>query len=128
MERRNFLKSVTVGAGAWRGLVISAEEYFPVQVDQSLWKGINRLQNPDHETPTEKAHVPVITAPAKVEAGKPFNVSIAVGKVLHPMGPRHWIEFVQLSIGNEPAGTLYLRSHGYMTAHDAGGPGLRRRS
>ncbi len=115
MERRNFMKSVVVGAGAvaWAG-GSAAQEYFPTQVDQSLWKGINRLQDPDHETPVEKAHVPVITAPAKVEAGKPFDVSIAVGKVLHSMGPRHWIEYVQLSIGNEPAGTVLFRSHGYM--------------
>jgi superoxide reductase len=30
------------------------------------------------------------------------------------MGPTHWIEHVQINIGNEPTGTLVFRSHGYM--------------
>ena len=30
------------------------------------------------------------------------------------MGQAHWIENVQISIGNEPTGTLLFRSHGYM--------------
>ncbi len=58
--------------------------------------------------------MPVITAPQKVKAGEVFNVKVIVGKELHPMGPTHWIEYLQLSIGNEPAGTIMYRSHGYM--------------
>jgi superoxide reductase len=116
MERRNFLRAVAVGAGS----VVSAgglslgQEYFPVQVDKNLWKGINRLKNPENETVLEKLHVPVITAPAKVEAGEIFNVGVSIGQMLHPMGPTHWIEHAQLSIGNEPAGTVVFRSHGYL--------------
>jgi superoxide reductase len=116
MERRNFLRAVAVGAGS----VVSAgglslgQEYFPVQVDESLWKGINRLKDPENETVLEKLHVPVITAPAKVKAGELFNVGVTVGQMLHPMGPTHWIEYAQLSIGNEPAGTVVFRSHGYL--------------
>jgi superoxide reductase len=116
MERRDFLKAVAVGAGS----VVSAgglslgQEYFPVQVDKDLWKGINRLKNPENETVLEKLHVPVITAPQKVKAGEIFNVRVVIGKELHPMGPTHWIEYLQLSIGNEPAGTIMYRSHGYM--------------
>jgi len=116
MERRNFLKAVAVGAGS----VVSAgglslgQEYFPVQVDENLWKGINRVKNPQDETVLETLHVPVITAPQKVKAGEPFDVNVSIGKNLHPMGPTHWIEYVQLGIGNEPAGTLIFRSHGYL--------------
>ena len=118
MERRNFLKAVAVGAGS----VVSAgglsfgQEYFPVEVDKDLWKGINRVKNPENETILEKLHVPVITAPNEVKAGEVFDVNVLVGRVPHPMGPAHWIEYLQLSIGNEPAGTVTFRSHGYLKA------------
>ena len=116
MERRNFLRAAAVGAGSlvWIKGLGFAQEHFPVPVDENLWKGINRLQNPQNETIMEKLHVPVITAPEKVKAGEAFDVTIMVGKEPHPMGPTHWIEYVQLGIGNEPAGTLILRSHGYL--------------
>jgi superoxide reductase len=57
-----------------------------------------------------------ITAPQKVKAGEVFEVDVTIGKEAHPMGPSHWIEYVQLSIGNEPAGTAVFRSHGYLKA------------
>jgi superoxide reductase len=85
-------------------------------VDESLWQGINRLKNPQNETILEKLHIPVITAPEKVGAGEVFEVDVTIGKELHPMGPAHWIEYVDLSIGNEPAGTVVFRSHGYLKA------------
>ena len=116
MERRNFLRAVAAGAGSIalvRGLSFG-QEHFPVQVDENLWKGINRLKNPENETVMEKLHVPIISAPEIVKAGEIFDVGIIIGKELHPMGPTHWIEYVQLSIGNEPAGTVTFRSHGYL--------------
>ena len=116
MERRNFLRAVAAGAGSIalvRGLSFG-QEYYPVPVDENLWKGINRLTNPQNETIMEKLHVPVITAPQKVKTGEIFNVDVAIGKELHPMGPAHWIEYVQLSMGNEPAGTVTFNSHGYL--------------
>jgi superoxide reductase len=120
MERRNFLKATAIGAGslflvAGQSL---AQEHFPVPVDENLWKGINRLEHPENETTLEKLHVPVITAPQKVKAGEVFEIKISTGKELHPMGPTHWIEYLQLSIGNEPAGTIMYRSHGYMKAQN----------
>jgi superoxide reductase len=116
MERRNFLKAVAVGAGSvvsMAGLSVG-QEYYPAPVDESLWKGINRVKDPENETVLETLHAPVITAPKKVKAGQVFDVEVAVGKVMHPMGPSHWINHVQLSIGNEPAGTAIFRSHGYL--------------
>jgi superoxide reductase len=114
--RRGFLKTSMVGGSTAvfaKGIVF-AQEYFPVPVDESLWKGINRLKNPQNETGMEKVHVPVITAPEKVKAGEVFDVDIVVGKVLHPMEPKHWIEYLQLGIGNEPGGMVTFRSRGYV--------------
>ncbi|HUO78027.1 MAG TPA: class II SORL domain-containing protein [Thermodesulfovibrionales bacterium] len=116
MNRRAFLKTMTVGTMAM-GMVeraFAAERYFPVKADQSLFENINRVKDPSNKTPLEKSHAPFIKAPAKVKAGEPFTVEVSVGEVVHPMGPAHWIEFITLNIGNEPAGKVDFRSKGYL--------------
>lgn len=116
MDRRAFLKNAAVGAFAV-GIAKEAfgvEEYFPVKVDRGLFQTINRVKDPLNKTPLEKSHAPVIAAPAKVKAGEPFAVEVSIGEVIHPMGPTHWIEFISLSIGNEPAGRVSLQSSGYL--------------
>jgi superoxide reductase len=116
MDRRVFLKSAAFGALAV-GITREAfgvEKYFPVKVDRGLFQTINRVKNPSNKTPLEKLHVPFITAPGKVKAGEPFAVEVSIGEVVHPMGPSHWIEFVSLSVGNEPAGRVSFQSSGYL--------------
>jgi superoxide reductase len=117
MNRRTFLQSATIGAVAagLAGEVFAAEKYFPSKVDQSLFEAINRVKNPASKTPLEKSHAPVITAPRTVKAGEPFTVEVSVGEVLHPMGPPHWIEFISLEVGNEPAGRVDFQSRGYLS-------------
>ena len=85
-------------------------------MDETLWQRISRAKSPAEETRLEELHSPVIEAPEKVKAGEVFDVGVKIGQEMHPMGPTHWIEYVQLSIGNEPAGTLTFRSHGYLKA------------
>ena len=116
MDRRAFLKSAaiaTVAAGI-SAEAFAVEKYFPVKVDQSLFENINRVKDPLNKTPLEKSHAPVITAPAMVKAGESFAVEVSVGKVVHPMGQTHWIEFIELDIGNEPAGRIDFQSRGYL--------------
>lgn len=116
MDRRGFLKTAglcVVGLG-YAGDLLAAEKYFPVKVDKGLFKNINRQKNPNVLEGLEKLHVPQIKAPDKVKAGEKFAVEVTVGKELHPMGPEHWIEYVQLNIGNEPAGRTEFQSAGYM--------------
>jgi len=117
MDRRSFLKSAvmgTVAAGA-AAEVFAAEKYFPVKVDQGLFETINRVKNPLNKTPLEKSHAPVITAPRTVRSGEPFAVEVSIGEVIHPMGPSHWIEFIELDIGNEPAGRVAFEPKGYLS-------------
>lgn len=115
MDRRTFLKTVALGTMA-TGIAgrAAAGQYFPTQVDRSLFATINRPGNPAKMTPLEQKHVPVIIAPKSVAAGKSFTVEVSVGEVLHPMGPTHWIEHISLSIGNEPAGELILQPRGFL--------------
>ena len=119
MERRDIIKAAVWGgvAAALGGGRAFAETYYPVPVEASLWQGINRIKNPAEETALEKLHSPVITAPDKVKADSVFTVQVAIGRIPHPMGPNHWIEHLQLSIGNEPAGDVFFRSHGYAKAN-----------
>lgn len=116
MDRRSFLKKamiVSVVAGV-TPTASAAERYFPTKVDQSLFVNINRVKDPGQKTPLEKGHAPVITAPATIKAGEPFAVEVSVGEVLHPMGPVHWIEYIELGIGNEPAGRIDFQPKGYL--------------
>jgi superoxide reductase len=116
MNRRMFLQATAAGAlvAGYAGSGMAVERYFPTKVVQSLFEGINRVKDPAAKTPLEKGHAPVVTAPLSVKAGEPFTVEIAVGESLHPMGPSHWIEHIELYIGNEPAGRADLQSKGYL--------------
>ena len=116
MDRRTFLKAATIGSIATgiSASVASAERFFPVKVDQSLFTDINRVKDPAKKTPLEKSHAPVISAPASVKAGESFTVEISVGENLHGMGPSHWIEYIELAIGNEPAGRIDMQPKGYL--------------
>ena len=116
MDRRTFLRSAVIGtvvAGA-AAEVLAAEKYFPVKVDQSLFETINRVKDPSNKTPLEKSHAPVLIAPQTVKSGQPFAVEVNIGEVIHPMGQSHWIEFIELDIGNEPAGRIDFQPRGYL--------------
>lgn len=116
MDRRSFLQTALTGSviAGFSSAATAAERYFPLKVDQSLFEGINRVKDPAKKSPLEKKHAPAITAPATVKAGEPFVVEVAVGEALHDMGPAHWIEFIELRIGNEPAGRAEFQPKGYL--------------
>ena len=116
MRRRDLLKALVAGGTTIvfaRGMAF-AKQYFPMQVDEKLFKGINRIKDPANQTGLEKKHAAVIRAPEKVKAREAFDVQVVIGEIVHPMAPAHWIEYLQLNIGNEPAGTVNFRSHGYL--------------
>lgn len=116
MDRRTFLKAAAIGSitSGITASVAAAERYFPVKADQSLFETINRVKDPAKKTPLEKSHAPAISAPASVKAGEPFVVEVSVGENLHVMGPAHWIEYIKLAIGNEPAGRVDFQPKGYL--------------
>lgn len=116
MDRRTFLKTAIAGsvAAGFSGSAFASEIVYPTQVDKSLFAGINRVKDPAGKTALEKSHAPVIKAPASVKAGEPFTVEVSVGENIHVMGPTHWIGFIELSIGNEPAGKAEFQPRGYL--------------
>jgi len=116
MERRDFLKSAAIGtlSAGIAAAAFGADRFYPVNVDPGLFETINRAKEPKNKTPLEKSHAPFIVAPAKVKAGEPFTVEISVGENLHVMGPAHWIEYIELNIGNQPAGRIDMEPKGYL--------------
>ena len=116
MDRRSFLKSAAVGALSMSvaAEAFGAEVFYPVSVDPTLFQSVNRVKDPTNKTPLEKSHAPVITAPKQVKAGEVFTVEVSIGENLHSMGPAHWIEFIELQIGNEPAGRVDFQPKGYL--------------
>ena len=116
MDRRSFIRTAGLSAAALglAGNAFAAGKVFPAKVDMALFVDINRVKDPAKKTHLEKTHAPVITAPARVTAGKPFTVEVSVGEDIHPMGSTHYIEFIELNIGNEPAGVANLNSMGYV--------------
>jgi superoxide reductase len=116
MNRRTFLTSTVIGtvAAGISSAASAAERYFPVKVDQSLFDSINRVKVPGKKSPLEMSHAPVILAPKSVKAGEIFTVEISVGEKVHDMGPAHWIEYIELAIGNEPVGRVEIQPRGFM--------------
>ncbi len=116
MDRRTFLTTTVIGAMAAgvSSAATAAERYFPAKVDQSLFDAINRTKIPGKKSPLEMSHAPVISAPASVKAGEMFMVEVSVGEKIHDMGPAHWIEYIELAIGNEPLGRAEFQPRGFM--------------
>ena len=116
MDRRTFLKTAAIGsiATSISATLASADQYFPAKVDQSLFSSINKVKDNANKTPLEKSHAPVISVPTLVKSGEPFTVEVTVGEKIHGMSPSHWIENIELAIGNEPAGRIDMQSKGYL--------------
>jgi len=48
------------------------------------------------QTEANAVHTPVITAPAQVKAGEPFDVTITVGEKPHPSETGHFVRYIAL--------------------------------
>ena len=116
MDRREFLKDVAIGAVALgiAGKTFSNDKVYAADADSKTCEIVNRAKDPANKSALEMKHVPIIKAPAEVKAGTPFMVGVDVGEILHDMGPTHWIQYVELNIGNEPAGRLDFQPKGYL--------------
>lgn len=116
MDRRTFIAASALTAAG--GLVLGpraavggtpASDFKGyLSVDPDLFRGINRVADPANLSMLEKKHAPVIVAPKTVRPDEPFQVEVTVGEVVHPMSTGHYIHYVALLAGNEPAGRVEL--------------------
>lgn len=51
----------------------------------------------------ERLHVPVLSLPARVVAGRPFDLAVRVGMTMHPMEEGHRIGWIDAFVGDERA-------------------------
>lgn len=118
-KRREFLigSTLAVGGSLLAGRVLAATEGVAKaagfksfnEVNPELFAGINRVANPGSKSILEKKHAPVIEVPAKIALGESFAVTLTMGEISHPMGPDHYIQNLDLLVGNEPAGHVEFR-------------------
>jgi len=92
-RRQFFARSATLGGLSvvaanlpWAKVVLGSEGK-----STNLFASINRPANPGKLTPLEAKHVPVITAPSRVQAERIFSLKIRVGATMHVMKAQHWI-------------------------------------
>ncbi|MEK7142798.1 MAG: desulfoferrodoxin family protein [Patescibacteria group bacterium] len=64
--------------------------------------------NPQNLSPLELAHWPQIKL-IKPKIGKKFVVQVMVGQKSHEMTAEHLILFIELFVGNQPAGRKILK-------------------
>jgi len=92
----------TLGQMVGAGCILAAAMAvlaFPVQAAQAAMEPM-RGDDPKH--------TPVITAPETVKAGEPFQVTIAVGKTMHPSQTDHMIQWIELLADNVPLAHVSL--------------------
>ena len=100
--------------------------------DKGLFCGINKPEDANNLSDTEKKHIPVIEAPDEVNPGEPFNVTIKVGEIPHVMENAHFVQWLDVYFGSNfyarvdltpeftaPEVTLSLVRHG-RGSHDKG--------
>jgi len=65
--------------------------------ETDLFCGVNMVKDMQNMTDLEREHLPVITAPDRIDASEPFDVTVEVGEQMsHPMEPSHYIDFIDL--------------------------------
>lgn len=67
--------------------------------EKGLFCGINQPKDPANMTAVEQKHTPVIECPDSVKAGEPFQVTIKVGSIPHPMDEDHHIQWLDVYFG-----------------------------
>lgn len=91
MKRREIIlnSAILAGAAASAGTVFASETKSSARLGDAIIA-------PAKEMGKEK-HVPIIDAPSSATAGKPFNVTVTVGKTVpHPNTVEHHIKWIQL--------------------------------
>ncbi len=106
MKRRDFIKRGVLTAAVF------AAGRSPVFAQSGHGKFM-RLENRGNPTSLEQKHVPGIEAPAKVSAGKWFDLKVRVGFMKdHPSTPGHWITMIKLLVDGKEAAVHNFKTGG----------------
>ncbi len=129
IPRRSILKALGAGAllsspvvEANAGPALSAKEKARLKqtlqrelerkvynVDESLFRRVNRAQKPGRYEGHERGHIPKIVAPKRVRKLESFSVRIEVGiEKMHEMQVFHYIDWINLSVDDVMVGQVVL--------------------
>ncbi len=67
---------------------------------RDLFKCINRVCDPNNMSKLERKHAPVIRVPSFFKRNQTIYLTATVGDIIHPMGPNHWIEWIEVYANN----------------------------
>ena len=68
--------------------------------DPGLFCKVNRLKDPANKEPLEQKHLPLIEMPGEIKSGQFFNATIRVGEIEHPNENGHFIQWIELYVGD----------------------------
>lgn len=68
--------------------------------EKALFCKVNKVADGSAPSEMEKKHTPVIGIPETIRAGQFFDVKITVGEIAHPNDNEHFIQWIELFIGN----------------------------
>ncbi len=68
--------------------------------EKALFCKLNKPEDVEADSPLAKKHVPVITVPQNLKAGKFYEVKIKVGEIEHPNENDHFIQWIEFYIGS----------------------------
>jgi len=68
--------------------------------DPGLFCRVNRVKDPASNEPLEQKHLPVIEVPKEIKSEQFFNATIRVGEIKHPNENGHFIQWIELYVGD----------------------------
>lgn len=68
--------------------------------EPGLFCQVNRAKDPNKKETLEQKHLAVIEVPAKIKAGEFINATVKVGEIAHPNENEHFIEWIELFVGD----------------------------
>jgi superoxide reductase len=72
-------------------------------VDEALFRKVNRARDPKRLTGHERSHVPLVRCPGRVRRMEAFRVEIVVGvDEVHEMSPFHYVDWIDLKVDDVP--------------------------
>ena len=76
--------------------------------EPGLFCQVNRVKEPNKKEPLEQKHLAVIEVPSEIKSEQFFNATIKVGEIEHPNENGHFIQWIELYVGDVYLGRFDL--------------------
>ena len=76
--------------------------------ESGLFCQVNRVKDPNKKEPLEQKHLAVIEVPSEIKSEQFFNLKIKVGEIDHPNENGHFIQWIELYVGDVYLGRFDL--------------------